>query len=212
MTAIVAPPARSRTEDAKLARRAAILAAARRVLARRGLRGTTVGDIAREAEVAVGTLYLYFPSKGAVFAALQDLLFDTIDAAVRNAALPADDMPTATRARIRAAFDACWRNRDLLRLILLNTDPRSMMARRLHQASRRRSQPLAQMLRAGMKGGTVRRDDPDLLARMINGLVSYAIHECYVLGEGQDAEAVQDVLARMITAALTPAPELGGRL
>src|SRR3990170_807463 len=142
MTAVVTLPARSRTEDAKLARRTAILVAARRVLARRGLRGTTVGDIAREAEVAVGTLYLYFPSKSAVFAALQDLLFDTIDAAVRNAALPADDMPTATRARIRAAFDACWRNRDLLRLILLNTDPRSKMARRLHQANRRRSQPL----------------------------------------------------------------------
>src|SRR3989304_2539526 len=98
MTAIVAPPARSRTEDAKLARRAAILAAARRVLA-----------------------------------------------------------------------------------------PRRPPRR--HQASRRRSQPLAQMLRAGMKGGTVRRDDPDLLARMINGLVSYSIHECYVLGEGQDAGA-----------------------
>src|SRR3990170_3685893 len=134
MTAVVTLPARSRTEDAKLARRTAILAAPRRVLARRGLRGTTVCDIARQADIAVGTLYLYFPSKGAVFAALRELLFDTIDTAVREAAAPGDDMFTATRARIAAAFDACWKSRDLLRLIVLNTDPRSKMARRLHEA------------------------------------------------------------------------------
>ena len=210
MTAVVTLPARSRTEDAKLARRTAILVAARRVLARRGLRGTTVGDIAREAEVAVGTLYLYFPSKSAVFAALQELLFDTIDSAVRDAAGPADDMSTATRARIRAAFEACRVNRDLLRLIVINTDPRSRMARHLHEANRRRCQPLARTLRAGMQAGLLRQDDPELLARMINGLVSYAIYECYVLGQGQDAEAVQDVLARMITAALTEQGQ-GGR-
>ena len=205
-------PARSRTEDAKLARRTTILAAARRVLARHGLRGTTVGDIAREADVAVGTLYLYFPSKGAVFAALRELLFDTIDTAVTNAAAPADEMLTATRARIGAAFDACWENRDLLRLIVLNADPRSKMARRLHQADRKRCQPLAQVLRLGMAAGVVREDDPELVARMIYGLVSYAIYECYVLGEGQGADALQDALARLITAALRPDPDSGGGL
>lgn len=212
MTTATAPPqARSRSQDAKLARRSAILAAARRVLARKGLRGATVGDIAREADVAVGTLYLYFPSKSAVFAALHDLLFDTIDGAVMAAASPGDDMMTMTRARVRAAFDACWESRDLLRLIVMNTDPRSNMARRLHEANRRRSQPLADLLRLGMDAGVVRKDHPELLARMINGLVTYAIYDCYVLGEGQDAETVQDVLARMIAAALAPAAETGGK-
>lgn len=212
MITVTAPlPARSRTEDAKLARREAILAAARRVLARKGLRGTTVGDIASEAGVAVGTVYLYFPSKSAVLAALQDLLFDHIDAAVQVAAGPSDDMYTATRARIGAAFAACWENRDLLRLIVLNTDPRSKLARRLLESNRRRSQPLADLLWSGMEAGIVRRDRPELLARMINGMVSYAIYECYVLGEGHEAQEMQDVLARMITAALTPALETGGR-
>ena len=212
MAAITAPPpARSRTQDAKLARRVTILAAARHVLARRGLRGTTVGDIAHEADIAVGTFYLYFPSKSAVFAALHELLFDTIDAAVSSAAAPSDHMLTATRARIGAAFDACWENRDLLRLIVLNADPRSRMARRLREANRRRSEPLARLLRLGMEAGIVRRDDPDLMARMINGMVSWAIYECYVLNEGQAVDAVQGVLARTITAALEPAPRTGGR-
>jgi len=40
-----------------------ILAAAAKVFARHGLEGATIEMVAREAEVAVGTVYLYFPSR-----------------------------------------------------------------------------------------------------------------------------------------------------
>jgi AcrR family transcriptional regulator len=45
------------------ARGQAILAAAARVFARHGLEGATVEMVAREAEVAVGTIYLYYSSR-----------------------------------------------------------------------------------------------------------------------------------------------------
>jgi AcrR family transcriptional regulator len=45
------------------ARREAILVAAARVFARQGLEGVTIEMVAREAEVAVGTIYLYFSSQ-----------------------------------------------------------------------------------------------------------------------------------------------------
>src|SRR5271163_3816599 len=45
------------------ARGQAILGAAARVFARHGLEGATVEMVAREAEVAVGTIYLYFSSR-----------------------------------------------------------------------------------------------------------------------------------------------------
>jgi AcrR family transcriptional regulator len=45
------------------ARSRAILAAAARVFARHGLEGATIEMVAREAEVAVGTIYLYFASR-----------------------------------------------------------------------------------------------------------------------------------------------------
>jgi len=51
-------------------KREAILAAALRLLARLGLHNTPMSAVAREAGVAAGTLYLYFPSKEAVFKAL----------------------------------------------------------------------------------------------------------------------------------------------
>lgn len=55
------------------ARAQAILAAAARVFARRGLESCTMDEIAREAGVAKGTLYLYFPSKQELFLAVFDL-------------------------------------------------------------------------------------------------------------------------------------------
>src|SRR5208337_5359628 len=47
----------------RLARGQAILTAAAKVFARHGLEGATIEMVAREAEVAVGTIYLYFSSR-----------------------------------------------------------------------------------------------------------------------------------------------------
>jgi AcrR family transcriptional regulator len=58
----IAPP----TSD----KRRAILAAAVRLIARTGLHNTPISAVAREAGVAAGTLYLYFPSKEAMINAL----------------------------------------------------------------------------------------------------------------------------------------------
>jgi AcrR family transcriptional regulator len=55
----------------KAARREAILEAARAVFAEKGLRASTIDDIAEAAELGKGTIYLYFKSKEQVFAALK---------------------------------------------------------------------------------------------------------------------------------------------
>jgi AcrR family transcriptional regulator len=52
------------------ARGKAILAAAARVFARHGLEGATIEMVAREAEVAVGTIYLYFASRDDLYLSL----------------------------------------------------------------------------------------------------------------------------------------------
>jgi len=53
-----------------LEKRDAILAAALRLITRFGLHNTPMSAVAREAGVAVGTVYLYFPSKEAMINAL----------------------------------------------------------------------------------------------------------------------------------------------
>src|SRR5215203_6352785 len=65
--AAVAVPLPSRAASDK---RGAILAAALRLIARLGLHAAPMSAVAREAGVATGTLYLYFPSKEAMINAL----------------------------------------------------------------------------------------------------------------------------------------------
>ena len=62
-----------------------LLDAARRVLAAKGYHGTKIVDIARAASVGVGTFYLYYPTKEALFL---ELVEDTV-------------------ARLKTELDAC---------------------------------------------------------------------------------------------------------
>jgi AcrR family transcriptional regulator len=61
---------RERKARERLARRETILAAAAQVFARHGVEGATVDMVARQAEVAVGTIYRYFFSRDDLFVSL----------------------------------------------------------------------------------------------------------------------------------------------
>jgi AcrR family transcriptional regulator len=61
---------RERKERERVARRETILAAAAQVFAAYGVDGATVEMVARQAEVAVGTIYLYFSSRDDLFVSL----------------------------------------------------------------------------------------------------------------------------------------------
>ncbi len=62
--------AHPKREEQRLARRQAILEAAMKIFAQRGYAAATIRGIAREAEIAQGTIYLYFPSKRDILLAL----------------------------------------------------------------------------------------------------------------------------------------------
>jgi len=83
-------------------RRAAILAAAHTCFWRNGIRRTAIEDVAREAGVAKGTVYLYFASKEELFSTLASELCDASLNAV-HAALAARGSLTR---RLAGALDA----------------------------------------------------------------------------------------------------------
>lgn len=61
---------RAVTDQDKSDRRDEIMAAAKKVFARKGFHATTIADIAKEAELAYGSVYWYFDSKDELFHAL----------------------------------------------------------------------------------------------------------------------------------------------
>ena len=70
------PTSRARSDSAKEARRAALLAIAQRLVREVGYEKFSMNLLARESELAKGTLYLYFGSREEVLLALYDGAFD----------------------------------------------------------------------------------------------------------------------------------------
>lgn len=98
----------SRSVSAEIAseRRAELLAAAIRVLAREGLAETTTRKIAAEAGINQATLLYYFGSKDdLLFAVLQEMMLATQEVALREVPQAAD-----LREAVACAIRAFWRH------------------------------------------------------------------------------------------------------
>jgi AcrR family transcriptional regulator len=190
-------------EQARAARREEILAAARRVFARQGFRGTTIADIAEEAGIALGTIYLYFPSKEDVFAALSQELHQIIARALTDVA-PADSLDEAVRVRISNVFAGCAENRDLVRLVVLNTDPDSAATERLRAADEKRAGPLVEIIKDAIAQGAIRPGDPTIMTKLTVGAVSMTVYQAFVLSDGEGWEKYRDACCDMLVAYFTP--------
>jgi len=81
-------------------KRDAILAAALRLIAHFGLHNTPMSAVAREAGVAVGTVYLYFPSKEAMINALYLHVLEDRNRTWKRERLATADTPLDARAAL----------------------------------------------------------------------------------------------------------------
>ena len=85
---------RERKIREKQARKKEILAAARTLLLEKGINGTSINRIARQAEIGIGTIYFYYRSKEELFVELQTeglaLLNQRIERACSAEKTPAD--------------------------------------------------------------------------------------------------------------------------
>ena len=195
---------KTRSESARAARRGEILTAARNVFARQGFRGTTIADIAEEAGIALGTIYLYYPSKEDVFAALNEELNQLIGQAMTEVPAVIASLEEAVKVRVSQVFEACAANRDLVRLVVLNTDPDSAATRRMRDAEEKRALPLAKVIAGAIKAGIVRKGDPTIMTRLTVGAVSMTVYQAFVLTDGRDWKKYRDACTDMITAYFTP--------
>jgi len=96
---------KERREREREERRRQILVAARMLLSKKGLGGTSIQQIAKRAELGVGTIYFYYRSKEELFAALQqeglEVLQSQVKAADRLGKNPADRLRRISLAYLR---------------------------------------------------------------------------------------------------------------
>lgn len=142
--------------------RAAVLRSARALFAERGFEGTTIRDVAARAGVAVGTVFLHCPDKGALLAATLD---DQIERTLTKAwsSLPAGDVRRRLRHVVGALYRMYARSPALSRVLIkesLFSAGDEVAGARLDAFLR----GLAELLAAS---GELRAGDPELAARAV---------------------------------------------
>jgi AcrR family transcriptional regulator len=179
-----------------------ILSAALRVFQRNGFRGATVDQIAREAGITKGTVYLYFETKEALF-------IETVRAQFRRVydLLPAitldgvEDPEEATR-RVGKEFMRALMSEEVavaLPLILAEV-PHLPAIKRIYQEEilPLAGMQLAQLLEVGMAMGFIRPMNPVIAARCLFGMFLVFVVSQEVLGAKEvtpmDPDEIVDTL------------------
>src|SRR5260370_27876260 len=156
-------------------RRGSILQAARAVFARQGYANTVVDDIASEAGIAKGTLYLYFPSKEQIYLAALLEEARRLDADSRAAMSSASTWRDKLSAYMPVRLDYFESHQDLLRIYMTQFRGMCMQGKPLtaeftHLAQEGEAQ-LAQMFAAASARGEIRPVDPELAALTVSDMI-----------------------------------------
>lgn len=170
-----------------------ILDATDRLLARFGYRKMTVEDIAMEAGIGKGTIYLHFTSKEEVVLSHIDRIVERLQERLR--AIARSDQPAAERLRLMLLtrvlfrFDSIQHYTQSLNDLLAALRPG--LLRRRAQYFDAEAQIFADVLRAGRAAGELDFDDEQgtahALLQATNGLLPYSLSTTE-LGERQEVE------------------------
>jgi AcrR family transcriptional regulator len=149
---------------------AEILAAARRIFATKGFRDATVDDIAAEAGIAKGTVYLYYPSKKEMYLAALKQGLEELRQRTGAAMQAAVGAHAKLRAFVRTRMEYAEANRDFFRIYHSEfgnlTNDSEFQQLYLQQAK-----TLETVLHAAAKKGEVRRIRADFSAFLIYDMV-----------------------------------------
>ena len=191
----------SRTES-KPVRRAQLLKAARKVFRAKGYDGATVSEIVREAGVAQGTFYLYFPSKKNAAVSLVDGLMETMAQAVATAVESRTSFEGRLESMIAAGFKVARKNADLFRLSFIGADEPhpEMHSQSPEHASLLRV--ITDLFRDAVDAGEMERMDPEIAARLALGLLRQSVIEAYVFSDAEESNRIEQGVSALLLNAL----------
>ncbi len=174
------------------ATRQRLLAAAEELFGTRGYHATSITDITRQAGVAQGTFYLYFPSKRAIFAELVRERSRALRHAIRQATAGLTDRLEIERVGFLTFFDFIRKHEGIYRIV----NQAEFVDRRLFQWYYRHfAKGYAAGLQAAMESGQIEPGHSEVLAYCLMGIADF-IGMRYVLWDGSSPspEVVEQVM------------------
>ena len=214
----------ARREREKAQRREDILQAAREVFFERGIDHATIDEVAEQAGVGKGTLYLYFDSKDAILA---NLLLDGLDLLVNELAAayaPRESISASMRLlRLAQAYLKFFQNHPpYLRLLLafdrggFKESTSDELYAEMLSRSRRGFEWLVRAFEQGKQDGTLVVHHPNRAAALmwagVNGVLVLLDHPLRREMIGDDVESMYRAMVDALIAGLTNAGPARGRV
>jgi len=172
-------------------KRQAIIEAARNIFAMKGYEDTTIAEIAEEAGVAVGTVYLYFRNKREIYTSVsldQMVAIAAVMEDPRIVTLPFEQVP---RTIIEAVFRLCHRNSKLMSLY--KVDIQSEEELQQHKAAgEMMTKAIDNSLRQAIAQGQLMPFDTEMYAKILFGLVDSALYNCFCVEGGEREEIYRE--------------------
>ncbi len=172
-----------------------LLKAAETVFGDKGYERASIADITREAEVALGTFYVYFPDKQSIFVEVVDGLGARLRRLIAEAVAGCDSRVEVEREGLRTFFQFASSHRNLYRIVRQAEFVDEACYRRYYD---RFARGYVTGLKQAMDEGEVRRLDPETLAYCLMGMGDF-LGMRWVLWEGKEGlEHVLDTAMEFI--------------
>lgn len=185
-------------------KRERILAAGLKLFAYQAYQAVTMDRVAEAAGVAKGTLYLYFPSKEALYLGILSEGMESVTRAYQSSVDANADLRERLRRAISVSIQYHDKNRDLLRLIATE-EPRMAQARnRLLEAWRERGfNFFTSLVAQGAEAGVFSPLDSRLVTMAILGSIRSVL---LYYGPDRPVAELSDELAHFFVNALATVP------
>lgn len=158
-------------------RKQTICDAALRAVARKGMTNVTVQDIADEAGVAKGTVYIYFHSRDEILARTMDAATEQLLAELSTACQSCRGFRDILQHRVRAQLQHFENHRDFFRLYLAMSEPFGEKRLKKYPTYQSYLEQLGKVLDAAIARGEIRHTDVERLSIAISSVIrDIALH------------------------------------
>ncbi|ORV19081.1 TetR/AcrR family transcriptional regulator [Mycobacterium celatum] len=196
---------RAVSDEDKSARRDEIMAAAKKVFARKGFHATTIADIAKQAGLAYGSVYWYFDSKDELFHALMAVEEQALRAHVSAAvAAPADGVEPF-RTAVQATLEFFEADKATVRLLFRDAYALGdRFEKHLGGIYERFIDDIETFIVVAQERGEVVPAPPRMVAYTLAALIGQLAHRRLSTDDGVTAAEVADFVVALVLDGLRP--------